>query len=211
MALGKVFALAGFAMMTQQPTQAAVEESHPGGEGIWTFVFIDMIVFSLIFVVLLSEKWRLPDQFLADARHLDFRFGLANTLLLLTSSLFMAQAVLAARAGLARRVRGHLLLCLLCAGGFIACKLAEYSTKFASGLTPAKDSFFSLYYFITGAHLLHVIAGSIFILHCRATACEGAPDRDYVRKLESTGLFWHFVDLVWLFIFPLFYLVGTVG
>jgi nitric oxide reductase NorE protein len=197
--------------MRDQPVRAAATgDDHPGGEGIWTFVFIDMIVFSLIFVVFLSEKWRLPALFLADARHLDFRFGLANTLILLTSSLFMAQGVLAARAGQTGRVRLQLRLCLACAGLFCASKLAEYSAKLASGLTPAKDSFFSFYYFITGAHLLHVVAGAIFILHCQATARADALDGAYVRKLESTGLFWHFVDLVWLFIFPLFYLVGAV-
>jgi nitric oxide reductase NorE protein len=186
------------------------QEDHPGSEGVSTFVFIDMIVFTLIFIVFLSEKWRLPSLFLADAKHLDFRFGLANTLILLTSSLFMAQGVKAARAGVVSQVRLQLQLCLLCAALFCASKLAEYSAKLASGLTPAKDSFFSLYYFITGAHLMHVLAGSIFILHCHATARAGGLDKVYVRKLESTGLFWHFVDLVWLFIFPLFYLVGAV-
>ena len=186
------------------------EENQPGNDGIWTFVFIDMIVFSMFFFVFLSEKWRLPGLFHTDAAHLDFRLGLANTLILLTSSLFMAEAVLAARAGQVRLVRNRLMLCLLCAGAFCTCKIAEYSAKLAVGLTPAKDSFFSFYYFITGAHLLHVVAGSIFILHCRATARDGGLNGAYIRKLESTGLFWHFVDLVWLLIFPLFYLVGAM-
>jgi nitric oxide reductase NorE protein len=198
-------------MMRDQPGAVRANwDDHPGSEGVSTFVFIDMIVFTLIFMVFLSEKWRLPELFPADAKHLDFRFGLANTLILLTSSLFMAQAVQAARAGMVRQARLQLLLCLLCAGAFCASKLGEYSAKFAMGLTPAKDSFFSLYYFITGAHLLHVLAGSVFILHCHATARAGGLSKAYVRKLESTGLFWHFVDLVWLFIFPLFYLVGAV-
>ena len=196
-------------MMSVQPALSRPDGDHPASEGIWTFVFIDMIVFSLIFTVFLSERWRLPALFLADARHLDFRFGLANTLILLTSSLFMAQAVLAARAGLGARVRTQLALCLLCAAAFCVSKFAEYSAKFASGLTPVKDSYFSFYFFITGAHLLHVLAGVVFILHCRATARTGPIDQAYVRKLEGTGLFWHFVDLVWLFIFPLFYLVGA--
>ncbi len=197
-------------MQDQRTAAHPTGQQHPASEGIWTFVFIDMIVFSMFFVVFLSEKWRLPEPFLANARHLDFRFGLANTLILLTSSMFMAQGVLAARAGQAARVRGQLLLCLLCAAAFCVSKFAEYSAKFASGLTPATDSFFSFYYFITGAHLLHVIGGSIFILHCRASLRTAPLDDTYVRKLESTGLFWHFVDLVWLFIFPLFYLAGAV-
>lgn len=189
--------------------KSATVQSQPGSDGVWTFVFIDMIVFSLIFMVFLSEKWRLPNLFISDARHLDFRFGFANTLILLTSSMFMAQGVLAARAGEARRVRSQLWLCLVCGAAFCASKFTEYSAKFASGFTPATDSFFSFYYFITGAHLLHVIAGMVFILHCQAVVEQSAIDGNYIRKLESTGLFWHFVDLVWLFIFPLFYLVGA--
>ncbi len=192
------------------PDQSAELQDHPGNDGVWTFVFIDMIVFSLIFMVFLSEKWRLPALFLADARLLDFRFGLANTLILLTSSLFMAQGVLAARAGEAVRVQNQLRLCLVCGAAFCLSKFTEYSAKLTDGFSPAKDPFFSLYYFITGAHLLHVLAGMIFILHCQAVVRAKPVDGNYVRKLESTGLFWHFVDLVWLFIFPLFYLVGAV-
>ena len=182
---------------------------HPGSDGIWTFVFIDMMVFTLLFMVFLSERFRVPQAFVAGQRHLNPGFGLVNTLLLLTSSVFMARAVLAARGGNGPAVRARLLLCLLCGGAFVVGKLAEYSGKLAAGFGPTHDSFFTFYYFITGIHLLHVLAGMVFIAHCatRARAQTGEPRN--IATLESTGLFWHFVDLVWLFIFPLLYLART--
>jgi nitric oxide reductase NorE protein len=167
-----------------------------------------MIVFSMIFLVFLSEKVRLPDVFMAGSTHLDFRIGLVNTLILLTSSMYMALAVVSARAGQRDMVKRNLLFCLLAGAAFCLSKIIEYSTKIASGLTPAHDSFFSFYYFITGAHLLHVLAGMVFISHCWRTVNEATSLPQYTRKLEAIGLFWHFVDLVWLFIFPLLYLAG---
>jgi nitric oxide reductase NorE protein len=170
-----------------------------------------MIVFSLIFVVYLSEKWRLPAQFAESARHLDFRFGLMNTLILLTSSLFMALAVHGARLRQVQTVRTNLLMCLLFGLCFCVSKGIEYSLKIDAGFTPAHSPFFSFYYFMTGAHLLHVVAGLVFISHFwRSTAL--ADDGDgFTKRLEAVGLFWHFVDLVWLFIFPLLYLAGGMG
>ena len=181
-------------------------ERQPGTNGIWTFVFIDMIVFSLIFAVFLSEKLRLPAVFAAGQAHLDFRFGLANTLLLITSSLFMANAVESARERVLGRVRWQLWACLGCGALFCVNKIAEYHAKLAAGLGPAHNSFYSFYYFITGAHFLHVLGAMIFIVHCLARSRIEIGQETYRRKLENTGLFWHFVDLLWIFIFPLLYL-----
>lgn len=192
--------------MTTSPRNE--DQRQPGSDGIWTFVFIDMIVFSLIFVVFLSEKWRLPQVYRAGQAHLDFRFGLANALILLTSSLFIAQAVHAARAGQGVVTRGRLLACLLCAAAFCANKIGEYHAKLAEGLTPAHNSFYSFYFFMTGVHFLHVLGGMVFIAHCLMRARAGAGQPGYVVTIENTGLFWHFVDLLWLFIFPLLYLSG---
>lgn len=192
--------------MTDQNSLQADLERQPGTNGIWTFIFIDMIVFSLIFLVYLSEKWRLPRVFAEGQGFLDFRLGLANTLLLITSSLFMAQAVAAARQEFLASVRRNLLGCLACGAAFCVIKGFEYHAKIAEGLTPAHNSFFSLYYFITGAHFMHVVGVMIFIVHCLASAGGQIGQEQYRRKIENTGLFWHFVDLLWLFIFPLLYL-----
>ncbi len=180
----------------------------PGTNGIWTFVFIDMIVFSLFFVVYLSEWLRLPAIFAASQAHLDPKFGLVNALVLLTSSLFMAEAVAAARLGKAVIVKTRLALALVCGLLFSASKLTEYAGKFAAGITPVTNSFFSFYFLLTMIHFLHVLAGMVFIAHCLARARAETGQATYLAKIENTGLFWHFVDLLWLFLFPLLYLAG---
>ena len=189
----------------QQPSDTT---KPPGTDGIWTFVFIDMIVFSLFFIVYLSERIRLPDVFAASQANLDPKFGLVNALILLTSSLFIAEAVASARLGKADLVRTRLVLALAFGTMFAASKLTEYAGKFAAGITPVTNSFYSFYFLLTMIHFLHVLAGMVFIAHClsRAKAETGQPA--YLAKLENTGLFWHFVDLLWLFLFPLLYLAG---
>jgi nitric oxide reductase NorE protein len=180
----------------------------PGTNGIWTFLFIDMIVFSVFFMVYLSERVRLPDVFAESQTHLDPKFGLANALVLLTSSLFVAEAVAAARLGDTVRVRTRLILSLGCGFLFSASKLTEYAGKFSAGISPVTNSFYSFYFLLTMIHFLHVLAGMVFIAHCLSRATSESGQAAYVTKIENTGLFWHFVDLLWLFLFPLLYLAG---
>jgi nitric oxide reductase NorE protein len=189
----------------QQPGSAA---SPPGTDGIWTFLFIDMIVFSLFFVVYLSERLRLPEVFAASQAKLHPGFGLVNALVLLTSSLFVAEAVAAARLGKPQLVRIRLALALVCGAMFAASKLTEYAGKFAAGITPVTNTFYSFYFLLTMIHFLHVLAGMVFIAHCLASARAETGQPGYRAKIENTGLFWHFVDLLWLFLFPLLYLAG---
>ena len=167
---------------------------------------MDMIVFSLFFLVFLSEKLRLPDVFLAGQRELNVYFGLANTLILLTSSWAMVEAVNNSRNGNGKRARGWLDICLLFGLLFSLNKVIEYTLKIGDSVTPASNSFFAFYFAITGIHFAHVVAGMAFILYCRNHSVRNAGRPGYVSRLESTGLFWHFVDVLWIFIFPLLYL-----
>jgi nitric oxide reductase NorE protein len=180
----------------------------PGTDGIWTFVFIDMIVFLLLFLVYLSEMVRLPEIFAAGQSQLITLYGLVNALLLITSSLAVAEAVHAAREGQGAIVQRKLAFALLLGAMFSANKLIEFGGKFSDGLSPASSVFFSFYFIITGLHFLHVLGGMVFLAHCTARARAEAGREAYIRKIENTGLYWHFVDLLWLFIFPLVYLTG---
>lgn len=186
----------------------SANKAPPGTDGIWTFLFIDMIVFSLFFVVYLSERLRLPEVFAASQARLDPKFGLVNALILLTSSLFVAEAVAAVRLGKVGLARNRLGLALICGLGFSVSKLTEYAGKFAAGISPVTNSFYSFYFLLTMIHFLHVLAGMVFIAHCLARARAETGQPAYLTKLENTGLFWHFVDLLWLFLFPLLYLAG---
>ena len=193
-------------MNSDRPSSSDPEP--PGTDGLWTFVFIDMIVFSLFFIVYLSERVRLPGVFAASQNHLDPNFGLVNALILLTSSLFMAEAVAATRMGKSVLVKRRLVLTLACGTAFAVSKLTEYAGKFADGITPVTNSFYSFYFLLTMIHFLHVLAGMVFIAHCLARAKAESGQPAYLTKIENTGLFWHFVDLLWLFLFPLLYLAG---
>lgn len=188
--------------------RSSATKAPPGTDGIWTFLFIDMIVFSLFFVVYLSERLRLPEVFAASQARLDPKFGLVNALILLTSSLFVAEAVAAVRLGKVGLARNRLGLALICGLGFSVSKLTEYAGKFAAGISPVTNSFYSFYFLLTMIHFLHVLAGMVFIAHCLAQARAETGQPAYLTKLENTGLFWHFVDLLWLFLFPLLYLAG---
>ena len=135
-------------------------------------------------------------------------FGMANALILLTSSWMVVEAVRAARTGGARRVSRCLGLALLLGLAFAVNKVTEYTIEVRAGFTPATNSFFSYYYFITFAHFMHVIAGMIFIAYFRNKAATQAGTARYQIGLENAGHFWHFVDVLWIFIFPMLYLVG---
>ena len=178
----------------------------PGTNGIWTFVFIDMIVFLMFCLVYLTERHRLQDVFVEAQHRLTPWVALLSTLALLTSSWCMAEAVHAARRNAPAAVRNWLTSALLLGAFFIANKFVEYGGKFADGITPATNGFFTFYFLITGIHFLHVCGGMVFIGHCRSSAGAEAGTADYTRKIENVGLFWHFVDILWLFIFPMLYL-----
>jgi nitric oxide reductase NorE protein len=189
--------------------QSDVDADHPGTSGIWTFVFIDMIVFALLFLVFVSEKFRLPEIFSRSQGALDPTIGLVGTLLLLTSSWAIARSIQHVRAG-NRQVAGiELNIGILLGLGFVANKLFEYIDKFAQGLTPVTNGFFTFYFLITFFHFMHVIGGLLFLGHCRLRMTGELGTANYRKKFENTGLFWHFVDMLWLFIFPMLYLTGA--
>ena len=182
---------------------------HPGTSGIWIFVFIDMVVFALFFLLFVSERHRLPDIFTTSQALLDPRVGLLGTLLLITSSSFVADAVHSVRKGKIQRARVSLELAILLGLGFCVNKLVEYGDKFSHDISPVTNGFFTFYFLITGLHFLHVIGGLCFLGHCRMRIAVEGSEFAYRKKIENTGLFWHFVDLLWLFIFPMLYLTGV--
>jgi nitric oxide reductase NorE protein len=184
-------------------------EDHPGTSGIWTFVFIDMVVFLLLFLVYISEKLRLPDVFAESQALLNPIAGLVSALFLLTSSWCMVEAVNAARRGAERAAALYLNFALLLGALFACNKLIEYSGKFAHGISPVSNGFFTFYFLITGLHFIHVVGTMIFMGHCRIQLLAELGSKNFRKKIENVGLFWHFVDVLWLFIFPMLYLAGA--
>lgn len=168
-----------------------------------------MVVFLLFFLVYISERWRLPDVFAASQRLLDPFTGLASALFLLTSSWCMVEAVNATRRKSERAAATYLNFALLLGALFACNKLIEYSVKLAHGLSPVSNGFFTFYFLITGLHFIHVIGGMCFMSHCRMRLSTELGSLNFRKKMENVGLFWHFVDVLWLFIFPMLYLAGA--
>jgi cytochrome c oxidase subunit III len=185
--------------------------------GMWLFLFTELILFGGLFLLYAVYLARYPQEFTAGGRELNLVFGATNTVVLLTSSLLAAASVSAVQRD--ERRTAVLLLggTILCAAVFLVIKYLEWGAKIhhdiypnsprlASG--PAGESvFFSLYYLTTGLHGLHVLIGGTLLAWVAMRVRRGDVHAgDYVL-LENGALYWHLVDLIWIFIFPLYYLI----
>lgn len=198
------------------PPDASIEDEPDADDGtsfpgIWTFIAFDCTSFGLFFTVFMSERLSQAALFDASAKHLDVRLGLANTLILITSSYLVALAVAAVRRGDLGDVRRKLMFGIGVGALFAVLKVAEYSTKIVGGITPQTNAFFGYYFGLTGLHFIHYAAGMIVLLVMlsRARAAR-AVNASLTRWMISGGVFWHMVDLLWIFLFPMLYLLGRV-
>ena len=178
-----------------------------GSEGIWTFVLIDMTIFALIFTVYTAQRIQEFHVYEESHGHLDAFMGCINTMVLLGSSLAVVRAVSSARDRDPGHVRTHLSSGLLLGLCFCVAKVFEYRGEFESGVNIATNSFYTFYFFVTFLHLMHVLAGMLFMNIYRRNAVQRRNDSSYVTELENVGTFWHFVDLVWILIYSLIYLL----
>jgi nitric oxide reductase NorE protein len=178
-----------------------------GSEGIWTFVFIDMVVFALIFFVYTAQRIEQYQLYESSHRNLSVVFGFLYTLVLLTSSLFVVRAVQSARLGNPTSVSANLSVALGLGLAFCVSKGIEYYLKIDSGIEVTSNSFYTFYFFITFIHLLHAIAGMTFMYVFKRNGKNLFRSSQYITGLENVGVFWHFVDLLWVFIYSLLYLM----
>jgi nitric oxide reductase NorE protein len=179
----------------------------PGDSGVWTFIIADMGAFAMFFLVFTVGRMASPDLFEASRQHLDTTLGLLNTLILLTSSLFMVRAVEAARAGSREAVQRNLVLTIVIGLGFAFTKIMEYKAKGAAGIGLTTNEFYTYYFAFTGIHFLHFIIGIGALLMMVAKARRDALDAKFVTWIESVGCYWHMVDLLWIMLFPMLYLL----
>ncbi|NIB44307.1 cytochrome c oxidase subunit 3 family protein [Pseudomaricurvus alkylphenolicus] len=181
----------------------------PGEIGIWGFVLCDLIVFSLYFMTFLYERAQRPEMFLEGSHQLNLNMGLINTLVLLASSLFVALAVQSIRSGQAVLGRKYILGAGLGGAAFIVNKMIEWGIKISAGYDAQYDLFFQLYYMMTGLHFLHVLVGMVVLTYLwkMTAAIRTNVTPRQVRFLENGAIYWHLVDLIWLVLFALFYLI----
>ena len=175
----------------------------PGKVAVWWFLASEIMVFGGLITSYIV--FRLGGPGWADAsHHLSVPLASLNTLVLLTSSYTVVQALVAGEGGDARALRVYLSLTILGGLIFLGIKAVEYTTEIRAGFTPATGIFWSFYYTMTGLHALHVLGG--VVVNGVVLATEGVGVKN-PHRVELAGLYWHFVDVVWLFIFPLLYLV----
>ncbi|MGE0123350.1 MAG: heme-copper oxidase subunit III [Vicinamibacterales bacterium] len=176
--------------------------------GIWLFLASEVMLFGSLlasYVLLRTGDAAWPDQ----SAVLSVPLGTLNTVILIASSVTMVLAWAAIRAGHLGRYRLLMGLTLLAGLAFLGVKTVEYSDKLAHGLLPSTSNFLGMYFTLTGLHALHVIAGMAVNLYlwlpgARLFATE---PRRFANRVEIAGVYWHFVDLVWIFLFPVLYLL----
>ncbi|HTY63367.1 MAG TPA: cytochrome c oxidase subunit 3 family protein [Acidobacteriota bacterium] len=203
----------------KNPSAVSVHKDYEGSKlGMWLFLFTEIILFGGLFILYSAYRSRYPIEFHDGGQHLNVVIGVANTVILLTSSLTVAIAITALRKG-NRRLSIFCLSATIVLGiAFLMDKYVEWSGEIHHGIYPNSPElalrpqgdqiFFGLYYSMTGLHGLHVLAGIlllslilVFVIREKVTGTD-------FNRLENAGLYWHLVDVIWIFLLPLFYLAA---
>ena len=198
----------------------ADQQFDSGRMGIWLFLVTEILFFGGLFCAFAVFRSWYFESFVEAHNHLDWKLGGTNTLVLITSSLTMALAVRSAQTNNKSATTALILVTLACAGIFLGIKYIEYSHKFHEHLLPGKyfaaegfhthhaDIFFAVYFMMTGIHGVHVVIGMGMMIWLLIRNSKGDFSGRYYAPVEGVGLYWHLVDLVWIFLFPLLYLIG---
>lgn len=198
-------------MTTEVPAESVRPSARegrrlPGVEGVWVFVFADMAVFAVMFGCFMWDRHHKLPLFEASRQALNLNFGGVNTLILLTSSMLVVLAVDALKVGRTRLAPLFFALAMACGGAFIVSKTFEYKAKFAAGISMLSNDFFMYYFIMTGMHLGHVVVGTV-ILAVLWFKSRSAQAGGSLIAYEGGATYWHMVDLLWVCLFPLLYLV----
>lgn len=191
-------------------------------EGVWLFMVTEILMFGGLFVGYILFHTIYPEMFAEGAKYLDWRMGFVNTLVLIFSSFTMALGIYFNQIGQPKKATGALALTVLCGAIFMVIKYFEYTHKFHLGLYPGKflhmtegtpehanlGLYFGFYYCMSGLHGIHVLIGMGLITWVMIKNIRGDFNPKYYTPVEGVGIFWHIVDLIWIFLFPLLYLVG---
>ncbi len=203
----------------------AAQQKDASTLGMWIFLITEIMFFGGMFLCYTVYRSTYPHVFAEASRSLNVYLGAANTVVLLCSSLTMVLAVRATQLGQRKAIVVFLILTLILGTAFLVVKGFEWHEKFVEhhipgagfhleGLAPELQGqaqiFFSLYFAMTGLHALHMVIGAGIMIALTIWAHKGRYSADYVTPVDVGGLYWHFVDVIWIFLFPLLYLIDRV-
>jgi cytochrome c oxidase subunit 3 len=200
--------------------ESNAHEFSAAKQGMWLFMVTEVLMIGAIFVAYLLFRLRFPEAFHEAHKELNVKLGALNTVVLIVSSATMVLGVSAAQRGNNKRAINMLFATACCGAIFCVVKYFEYSHKFHEGIfpggnyrfegltTPHVPLFFSFYFIMTGVHAFHVIVGMSLILWTISRIKRGQISKEFFTPVELVGFYWHFVDLVWIYLFPLLYLLG---
>ena len=196
------------------------QQQHASTFGMWVFLVTEVLFFGGLFMAYVLYRTWYPEMFIEASSHLDIKLGAFNTVVLIGSSLTMALAVRAAQTGERSATVVYLILTMILGSVFLGVKVIEYMDKINHHLVPGPyfqfpdpvganaQLYFSLYFAMTGLHAAHMIIGMGIMTVITVMAVKGQFTPEWYTPVEITGLYWHFVDIVWIFLFPLLYLIG---
>jgi nitric oxide reductase NorE protein len=190
------------------PAESVTTRRVPGEAGTWVFLFGDMLVFGTFFATFMVERAKAPAIFDVSRKTLHTGVGVTNTLVLLTSSLCVVVALGALRSGARHIARSALLAAMVCGGMFILLKVFEYHSLVAVGHGGGANHFYLYYFILTGIHLFHVCVGMAVLAFLLAQTRRHDISATRMAVVEGGACFWHLVDLLWIVLFPLLYLVA---
>ena len=190
-----------------------LRQAHAGADetaklGIFAFLATEILLFGGLFTAYIVFRSKYPDMFYRDHFNLDRVYGATNTVVLICSSFTVALAIASIKRGKQGLLKLYLALTILLAGTFLVIKYFEYMEDFAKGLYPGTDIFYALYFMMTGLHAIHVTGGLLVLTVMLVLSARGKFSETYHTPVEISGLYWHFVDIVWIYLLPLLYLVG---
>ena len=198
-----------------------VQQREAAQLGMWLFLVTEVLFFGGLFMAYALYRITYPEAYAECSTLMDWKLGALNTAVLLTSSLTMVLAVVAAEQGRTKALIRWLIVTIGFGAVFLIVKAFEYHHKFAEHLVPghsfthelthrnASQLFYSLYFAMTGLHAIHMVVGIGILSVIAWMAHKGKFSKTYSNPVEISGLYWHFVDLVWIFLFPFLYLIGS--
>ena len=184
-----------------------VRDTPPGDLAIWFFIFAELLAFGIFFVAYAFARARNVELFNESQQHLNIASGAINTMVLITSSYFVVRAVAAIRQNLARECARWIAAAIGMGGVFLVIKVIEFHAKFSAGISLSTNTFYMFYLSLTIFHFMHVILGMVILTAVMLKARSGGYSGENHAGVETGASYWHMVDMVWIILFPLVYVI----